>query len=336
MNLRLLPLLFALSCIPIASLAWGPDGHQSVGAIADALLRGSKAGEKVSALLNQSTLEQVAVWADCVKGIAPEKDFSYTSAGKYPECAPFETAAGIAAMSAYVRQNHDACKPAPDEESCHKQYHYADVALQHDHYKTGYIGTSDHDILHAIRATVLVLQGQPQPKPFQFADQPVALTVLTHLIGDLHQPLHVGSVFLSSEGKIVNPDLGHYDKASNTSGGNALQGPCGNFHALWDDIPQQFKRGRMNEALIGKARNVAKTSGAATQWPESWAETSIADAKLLFAGVQFGKSTPNQRGNSWSIALPLEYEKTMARVKEEALVKAGTHLAQLLQTIWPE
>jgi len=336
MNLRLTALLLALCCTPISSVAWGPDGHRSVGAIADALLRGSKAGAKVSLILDQSTLEQVAVWADCVKGIAPEKEFSYTSAGRYPECAAFETTAGIAAMAAYVRRNHDACKPAFDEESCHKQYHYADVTLQHAHYKTGYVGTSDHDIVHAIHAAVLVLQGQPQPSPFHFADQREALTVLTHLVGDLHQPLHVGSVFLNSDGKIVNPDEGHYDRGSNTVGGNALQCPCGNFHSLWDDIPQQFKGGRMNEALIGKARNIARTSGAASRWPESWADAAIADAKLVFKGAQFGKSTPNQRGNSWSIALPLEYERLMARVKEDALVNAGARLAQLLQTVWPD
>ncbi|MCX7175754.1 MAG: S1/P1 nuclease [Proteobacteria bacterium] len=336
MNLRALPLLLALGCFPFASFAWGPDGHQSIGAIADALLRGSKAGEKVGALLDRSTLEQVAVWADCVKGIAPEKDFTYTATGRYPECTPFETVEGIAVMSAYVRRNNDACKPALGEESCHKQYHYADVALQHDHYKTGYAGTSDHDIVHAIRAAVLALQSQPQPKPFQFKDQREALTVLTHLIADLHQPLHVGSVFLDSEGRIVDPDQGTYDKGTNTVGGNALQGPCGNVHALWDDIPQQFKRGRMNEFLTGKARSIARTDGAAAQWPEMWADDTIANAKLVFAGMQFGKSTPNQWGNSWSIAFPLEYEKTMARVKEEALVKAGAHLAQLLLAIWPE
>lgn len=331
-------LLLSFLSAPATSFAWGADGHQTVGAIADTLLNGSKAGQKVKTLLGESSLEKMSVWGDCVKGVAPEKDFSYTSAGKYPECASFETPAGIAAMVDYVKRNHSNCNPASDEESCHKQYHYADVSLQHDHYKIGYVGTSDHDIVHAIRNAVLVLQAKPQAKPIEFKDEREALILLTHYVGDLHQPLHVGSIFLDANGKIVNPDEGQYDRGSNTVGGNALQCPCGNLHSLWDDIPQQFKRGRMNEALSKKAQMIVKPSAtiALEQWPVIWADGAIADAKTLFSGTQFSKSTPNQRGNSWSIALPLEYEKTMASVKEEALVKAGAHLAQLLQAVWPD
>jgi hypothetical protein len=336
MDLRIISAFLLSMCwLPANSLAWGPDGHQSIAAIADKLLSGSPAEKEISKLLDGGKLERISVWADCVKGISPEKDFAYTSAGRYPECAAFESKAGIAAMSAYVRQNHSNCNPAFDQESCHKQYHYADVALQHDQYKTAYVGTSDHDIVHAIKATVQALKGKPQAKPFQFRDQREALIVLTHLVGDLHQPLHVGAVFLNADGKIINPDEGHYDHGSNTVGGNALQCPCGNLHALWDELPQQFKRGRMNEELSAKAKTIDKPGGNPEQWPGLWANDAILNARILFSGTQFSKSTPNQRGNSWSIALPLEYEKTMLKLKEESLVKAGAHLAQLLQTIWP-
>ncbi|MBK1889520.1 S1/P1 nuclease [Undibacterium sp. 14-3-2] len=329
-------MMLCATSLPQLSFAWGADGHQTVGAIADQLLSGTKAGAQVKALLGDNTLEKMAVWGDCVKGISPEKDYAYTSAGRYPECAPFENPAGIAAMADYVRRNNTNCNPAFDEENCHKQYHYADVALQHDHYKTGYVGTSDHDVVNAIRAAALVLQGKPQPKPFAFKDKQEALALLTHYVGDIHQPLHVGSVFLNAEGKIVNPDEGEYDRGSNTVGGNALQCPCGNLHSLWDDLPQQFKRGRMNEALTKKARTLNVAKAQLEQLPALWADDAVSDAKKLFAGTQFSKSTPNQRGNSWSIALPLEYEKTMVSMKEDALVRAGAHLAQILQTVWPE
>lgn len=329
-------LMAALTCLPQLSFAWGAEGHQTVGAIADQLLVGTKAGAQVKALLGDTSLEKIAVWADCVKGISPEKDFAYTSTGRYPECAQFETASGIAAMADYVRRNNTNCNPAFDEENCHKQYHYADVALQHDHYETGLAGTSDHDVVHAIQAAILVLEDKPQPKPFQFKDKHEALAVLAHYVGDIHQPLHVGSVFLDAAGKKVNPDEGHYDHGTNTIGGNALQCPCGNLHALWDDIPQQFKHGRMNDMLAKKARAVAKPAAAIGQWPVLWANDAIHDAKTVFNGTQFSQSTPNKRGNNWSIALPLEYEKTMQNVKEDALVRAGAHLAQVLQAIWPE
>ncbi|MFZ6758358.1 S1/P1 nuclease [Undibacterium sp. Ji50W] len=329
-------LMLAMAGLPQLSFAWGADGHQTVGAIADSLLAGSRAGAQVKALLGDNTLEKVAVWGDCVKGISPEKDYAYTSTGRYPECAPFETAAGIAAMSDYVKRNDTNCNPASGEENCHKQYHYADVALQHDQYKTGYVGTSDHDVVNAIRAAVMVLQDKPQPKPFNFKDKQEALTLLTHYVGDLHQPLHVGSIFLNAEGKIINPDEGQYDRGTNTVGGNALQCPCGNLHSLWDDLPQQYKRGRMNDTLTKKAKTLTLANASIEELPVLWANDAIRDARILFAGTQFSKSTPNQKGNNWSIALPLEYEKTMANLKDDALARAGAHLAQLLKTVWPE
>ena len=328
--------MLALASLPQLSFAWGADGHQTVGAIAENLLAGSKAGARSKPCWVTIPWKKIAVWGDCVKGIAPDKDFSYTSTGRYPECASFETAAGIAAMADYVKRNNTNCNPAADEENCHKQYHYADVALQHDQYKLGYVGTSDHDVVYAIRAAVMVLQGKPQPAPFNFKDKQEALMLLTHYVGDLHQPLHVGSIFLNADGKIINPDEGQYDRSSNTVGGNALQCPCGNLHSMWDDLPQQFKRGRMNDALTKKAKAVSPSSGAIEELPVLWANDAIRDAKVLFAGTQFSKSTPNQKGNSWSIALPLEYEKTMLNMKEDALARAGAHLAQLLKTIWPE
>lgn len=329
-------MLAAMIAAPQLSFAWGADGHQTVAAIAESLLKGTKAGAQMKAILAEQSAENASVWGDCVKGIAPEKNFAYTSTGRYPECAPFETAAGIAAMADYVKRNNTNCNPASDEEACHKQYHYADVSLEHDHYKTGYVGTSDHDVVHAIIATSLILQDKPQPKPFDFKDKKEALALLMHYVGDIHQPLHVGSVFLDQNGKVVNPDEGQYDHGSNTVGGNALQCPCGNLHSLWDDVPFTFKRGRMNEALIKKARALVVAKGSVEELPVMWADDAIRDARKLYAGTQFSKSTPNQRGNNWSVALPLEYEKTMQSMKEDALVRAGAHLAQILQTIWPE
>lgn len=328
--------IVSLLLTPNHALAWGADGHQSVGAIADALIKDTKAGQRVKALLGENTLEQMSVWADCVKGIAPEKDFAYTSAGRFPECAFLENPAAIAAMADYAKRNHSDCKPAFDEESCHKQYHYTNLALQHNEYKQGRVGSNDRDVVHAISAAIMVLQGKPAPAPFNIKDQREAVLMLAHLVGDIHQPLHVGSVYLNAEGKQTNPDEGNYDRGTHTVGGNALQCPCGNLHALWDDIPVPLKRGKGNEVLIQKAKTVAKTNAPIEQWSTWWANDALRDAKIAFASTQFSASTPNQRGNSWSIALPLEYEKTMAKLKEDAMVRAGAHLAQIFTTVWPE
>jgi len=75
--------LMGTSCV--SAMAWGPDGHHTVGAIADHLLVGKPAAAKVSELLGGLSLQDAAVWADCAKGIDPAKGFTYTSAGRYPE-----------------------------------------------------------------------------------------------------------------------------------------------------------------------------------------------------------------------------------------------------------
>jgi hypothetical protein len=92
----------------------------------------------------------------------------------------------------------------------------------------------------------------------------------------------------------------------------------------------------MNDGLAKRAKTIAPTSGAIEDLPALWADDAIRDARILFAGTQFSKSTPNQKGNNWSIAFPLEYEKTMLNMKEDALARAGAHLAQLLKAVWPE
>jgi hypothetical protein len=64
------------------ALAWGPEGHQTVAAIADKLL-GGQTHAKVKEILGPLILEDAAVWADCAKGVSP-KDFTYQVCRQVP------------------------------------------------------------------------------------------------------------------------------------------------------------------------------------------------------------------------------------------------------------
>ena len=119
-----------LLALPIAAHAWGPDGHQTVATIAAGLLKGTPTEARVKALLGDIPLPLASIWADCVKGISPSQHYSYPAPGKYPECAPLETPARIAEMANYVRRNDRQCAIGPNEDSCHRQTHYADAAVQ--------------------------------------------------------------------------------------------------------------------------------------------------------------------------------------------------------------
>src|SRR5262245_2480516 len=109
-----------------ATQAFNSPGHQSVGYIADQILAGTNTDREVRKILG-TNLKTAAVWADCAKGVsksgAPGK-FSYSVNPVYQECAPYETPAGQGVMIAYVGGNWDNCDPAPNEDPCHKQYHY--------------------------------------------------------------------------------------------------------------------------------------------------------------------------------------------------------------------
>jgi len=76
---------------------------------------------------------------------------------------------------------------------------------QRGHFDRNFQGTNDHDIVAAINAATAVLLERPSPPPFKIADKREALFLLAHLVGDLHQPLHVGAVYLDKDGNLVDP-----------------------------------------------------------------------------------------------------------------------------------
>ena len=157
-------------------LAWGNDGHRIVGSIADQLIKGSYAEKQVRALLLPGeSLEKVSVWMDCVKG-------TY--------CGP-----QTPEMTDYTAANPK-----------HSEYHYTDVPFQLDEYHDHGVGTDEHDIVQSLRQAIWVLQGKDGAavNPHKFTRRQ-ALLLLAHLAGDVHQPLHVGSAFISKDGVFVVP-----------------------------------------------------------------------------------------------------------------------------------
>ena len=121
------------------------------------------------------------------------------------------------------------------------------------------LGTNDHDLVSAIGAAVAVLTDKPAPPPFSIKDKKEALLLLTHFVGDLHQPLHVGAIYLDAAGKLVDPDAApEMDPATETHGGNVIQDENLNLHHEWDDIPtdigEAFTRELLAAAKIGAAK----------------------------------------------------------------------------------
>lgn len=330
-HLSLLPLFLAV-VLARPAWCWDPHGHQLVGAIADRLLT-PDARAHVDRLLGYD-LATAAKWPDCVRSVElkPDGRFVYDSTTPYQKpCDPFMAPDEVARMEDYVKRNWSNCPGI--ERGCHGTYHYADVAIQRGGYRRSLAGTSDHDVVSAIEAAIDVLEGKPAPSPFAIKDKKEALLLLAHFVGDLHQPLHVGAVYLDAAGGLVDPERPGTDvRAAGTKGGNAIEVGDRRLHEMWDEVPESWTLGSMPD-LLTMARDVPRTPGPLSAWPPLWAGETVRTAQNSFAGLSFGA----KRDGVWTATTPdlLAYQAAEARLKKQQVATAGARLAAILNTLWP-
>jgi hypothetical protein len=351
----MLRVVFALSCFffaldPRLASAWGYQGHRVVGSIADQLLK-PNAKLQVQQILNDVDsrdidLRTAAPWPDCVKSVVRHDDgrFHYEVDLEHLEfevpCTPFNSARERERMVDYAARNWSSCSFTPDgfERGCHNTFHFEDIAIQRSFFDRNFQGTNAHDLVAAIGAAIAVLSDKPVPPPFPFSirDKKEALFLLAHFIGDLHQPLHVGSVYLDANGKLVDPDMAHkINPETETSGGNAIQDQNINLHHEWDDIPTDIGEAATIE-LLADARSVPASHGALESWPAAWATDTLLAAHDAFKGLTF-KLTPPPATIKWTVAFVnhADYLQAMDAIKRRQLAKGGARLAEILNAIWP-
>jgi hypothetical protein len=225
------------------------------------------------------------------------------------------------------------------------------VAIQKDEYDRRHVGTSDHDVVSAINACITVLQDwptpspgpqdRPAPAPFSIKDKKEALFLLAHFVGDLHQPLHVGAIYLDSKGMRVDPDATGLDPNTETQGGNAIKDGDRNLHSEWDEIPEAW--GLVPDAaMLDYAKGVPVTRGPIRGWAAIWASESVKQAQAAFPkdltfsfvpkDAEFPGSPPH-----WNVhfADKPAYDRDAEKIKRAQLAKGGARLAQILNAIWP-
>jgi hypothetical protein len=316
--------------------AWGPKGHQVIGALADEMLQ-PHAWQNVQQVLGMP-LRVASTWADCAKDVdKTDAGFVYKPMPQYhASCVAFETPEGINRMEDYVARNWDACLPQAGQDPCHKQYHYADVAIQHDTYELGFVGTSDHDVVGAINAAILVLQGLPAPAPFSIKDEQEALLMLAHLVGDLHQPLHVGAVYIDGHNKPTNPDAtGHLDPKTETRGGNSIKDGSTNLHAEWDEVVSSLDPTKITDKMINDASAIQTTAGEVNTWAQIWASDTVVISHTAFKGITYTHTSKPKPHWVAHFTSRNGYLATKRKVQADQLTKAGARLAQILNAIWP-
>ena len=332
---RLAALLVVAASLATNAQAWGPTGHSDVGAIADRMLKTHpQAASQVRSILGNLRLSQAGAWADCIGNVnPPNMGFRYARSARFgAACRPFESVAGIAEMEDYAHRNWTNCSNIASD--CHAQYHYVSLAVQRGAYQDGAIGTSDHDVVKAINAAVTVLRGGQPPPPFNFTRRE-ALLLLVHLVGDVHQPLRVGQLYLNESGSREDPESSTIARLramfTSTQNGSLLiwgdpQRPS-DLLSLWDGITA----GDYSFAAAGR---VPRTTGPVDSWAAQWTTESLNRSRAAFEGLSFG---PNL-GSRWEVTFrnESEYQGTRRQVQRRQIERAGARLAQLLVAIWPD
>jgi hypothetical protein len=360
-------ILFVLACLfgllePTAASAWGYQGHRVVGSIADHLLN-AHAQAQVKQILNPPgshdaspgwagfDLRKAGPWADCVKSVAmlPDGTFKYGINDQHPDyelpCIPFREER--ARMEDYASRNWTNClypdppDPLKAQLGCHNTFHFDDVAFQRDGFDRSYKGTNPHDLVAVLGAAIATLADEAKPTSFAFSikDKREALLLLTHFVGDLHQPLHVGALYLDGNGKPVDPDAAsQIDPTTETVGGNSIQDQNVNLHAEWDDIPTDLGDAATRE-LLAAAREVPSTPGRFETWPALWAGDTIRVSHEAFAGLTFAfdPQQSSAAGSHWLVTFEdhTAYLWMVDQTKRKQLAKGGARLAELLNAIWP-
>jgi hypothetical protein len=209
-------LLIAVCVVTVRTtlLAYGPTGHEIVGGIADKLVANTPAAEKIYSLTDGITLERASVIADEIK--AWDKN-GVDDPNAFPHYA------GHAKIDNQLRDFWRANPPTPDPKSpipSHHWFHYTDVPILNlEKYSDGKTGRSQWDIVHMISYCVDVLRGEiPENNPRRITKS-LAVILLAHYVGDIHQPLHVGAEYFNQAGQAVDPDKnqsGIEDEGGNT------------------------------------------------------------------------------------------------------------------------
>ncbi|MEP7071169.1 MAG: S1/P1 nuclease [Verrucomicrobiota bacterium] len=353
----------ALSMPSLVS-AYGPLGHQIVGAVADQKLAGTVAGKKVGLLLGGTTLERASTIADEIKAWDQNGAGDLTAYPHYPKTPWIEQ---------QLREFWLANAPGPqasDTAPSHHWMHYTDVPVfAPETYREGKIGRGNWDIVHAIPYCIGVLRGEITEKNPRKITKLVALILLAHLVGDIHQPLHVGAEYFSEAGEPTDAD--HLPDALADDGGNTLtlvenataERPrhyFHSFHSYWDsdtvrnlviETPDELPKEKRDavyqparEKLIAEFSRIEpakwRTEGDASKWAEKWADEILPIAREAHARLRFDHVHREEKdGRAFARGQALEretgYLDWSTGVVREELHKAGWRLARLLEASLP-
>jgi hypothetical protein len=349
----------ALVLLARVASAYGPLGHEIVGEIADRKLAGTETATKLTALIGDMTLQRAANIADEIKAWDKKGADDPNAYPHYPKWPQIEQ---------QLREFWRANQPGPqanDDAPSHHWFHYTDVPVfAAVKYADGKAGRAKWDIVHAIPFCVSVLHGEiPEENPRRIT-KPVAVILLAHFVGDIHQPLHVGAEYFSTDSKPADPD--HTANTLGDEGGNSLtfvenataKYPRHFYHSLhgyWDvdalrnlvigtpdELPKEQReavytpaREKLVAELSAAEPNGWRATGAPQTFAEQWANQILPAAREAYTRLRFDRLHRQEKDGRVfaagdAIEIATGYRDWATALVKTEVHKAGWRLADLL------
>jgi hypothetical protein len=293
---------------------WGIRRHSAIATAAFARMRSAKARVAVSQILadaGEASLGSAAAWADNIKDPNPPSD---------PATRRF--------LSDARNANHTV-------------WHYVNLPLGVERYDPQRYPsfTREDDVVQMLLQAVEALV---DPRPSARFEPINALRLVAHLVGDLHQPVHVGCGYVgnmaTNEATLVFDPTAAEGLLSDR-GGNQIKLPEGarSLHSFWDStlgansIPAEadyvpFSIADVREVIFG------------------WVGSTLVEARKAYQGIRISSYVPNSKGPqaddpgdynaTWEGRA--SYEARCGGIVGERMSAAASNLAALLDAIWPE
>ena len=286
--------------------------HKTIAEVAEKFLE-PKAKKEVLKLLQKisastKSLKDIATWADEIKPRSASKPTD--------------------------KETTDFLKKFPDS----GEWHFVDLPVD----ATGYDATKyaaftrADDIVQTCIESINILTGNST----KFS-KPNALRWLVHLIGDMHQPLHIACSYVDyskakprlvfGRDEILKKDL----LQKSDRGGNKINLPIGSkgkaLHSYWDsDLPDKDKNFNNPTPVVIPAVSLDKL----VQLPARWVGENVQFAKEAYKGLTVKGINAVQKTNvdvTWN---KTEYDNRCIPLIKDLSLKAASRLAFLLNTIY--
>ena len=223
-------------------------------------------------------------------------------------------------------------------------WHFTRIPLNSEGYSRHSAFANDYDVVHAIDNCVAVLEGRSSTMR-----KDEALRWLIHLVGDIHQPLNVGTYYyklLPNHLIDISGDPLETKGKQHDQGGNRLWIGAKRFDYIWNErmveAVVEHGQGASLQQVIQKriAKLNVQNSGDYHDWPVQWASDSLVAARKAYKGISYGEYRKRKTDwdYEWHIMVqlqpsPLAYEDSHVEVAKDQMAKASYRLAELLKSI---